>query len=160
MAYPPKKKTPLFFYILYIKKCSLFFQQKKNRDPKQEDFKKGLNRDFRSLYLYTWYDDSEVSSHPKLSSSIPASRFFFLRIHKEQIYTTTKWCIYRIYGVFSFYIQQYRPSTSAFFRPRPSASDEKMPRFRDYTVGYSPQTHRISITYIYIYYIYLPILSR
>ena len=56
--------------------------------------------------------------------------------------------IYWIYGVFSCYIQQYSPSTSAFFRPRPSASDEKMPRFRDYTVGYSPQTHRISITNI------------
>ena len=27
------------------------------------------------------------------------------------------------------------------------ASDEKMPRFRDYTVGYSTKTHRISNIY-------------
>ena len=67
----------------------------------------------------------------------------------------SKWDIYYIYGVFSGYIQQFTPSTSAFFRPRPAASDEKMPRFRGYIVGYTPQKHRIYITYIYIYiYIY------
>ena len=63
----------------------------------------------------------------------------------------SKWDIYCIYGAFSGYIHQYTPSTSAFFRPRPAASDEKMPRFRGYIVGYTPQKHRIYITYIYIY---------
>ena len=37
---------------------------------------------------------------------------------------------YWIYGVFSCYIQQYSLSTSAFFRPRPSASNEKCFGFR------------------------------
>ena len=52
-----------------------------------------------------------------------------------------------IYGVFEDYIQQYSPETEAFFRPRPQAEDEKMPRLRDYTVGYSTKTHRISNIY-------------
>ena len=60
----------------------------------------------------------------------------------------SKWDIYCIYGVFSWYIQQYTPSTSAFFRPRPAASDEKLPRFRGYIVAYTPRKHRIYITYI------------
>ena len=37
------------------------------------------------------------------------------------------------------------PSTSAFFRCRPAASDEKMPRFRSYNVGYTPQKHRLFV---------------
>ena len=51
--------------------------------------------------------------------------------------------IYCIYGVFSVYIQQYTPETEAFFRPRPQAEDEKMPRLRGYSVGYTPKKHRI-----------------
>ena len=39
----------------------------------------------------------------------------YFEIQKEP----SKWDIYCIYGVFSWYIQQYTPSTSAFFRPRP-----------------------------------------
>ena len=39
--------------------------------------------------------------------------------------------------------------------PKPRAEDEKIPRLRGYTVGYSPSKHNIYITYIYIY-IYKP----
>ena len=68
----------------------------------------------------------------------------------------SKWDIYCIYGSVSWYMQQYTPSTSAFFRPRPAASDEKMPRSRGYIVAYTPRQTRIYITYIYIYiYLYI-----
>ena len=60
----------------------------------------------------------------------------------------SKWDIYCIYGSVSWYMQQYMPSTSAFFRPRPAASDEKNPRSRGYIVAYSPRKHNIYITYI------------
>ena len=49
--------------------------------------------------------------------------------------------------MFEDYIQQYSPETEAFFRPRPKAEDEKMPRLRVYTVGYRTKTHRISDIY-------------
>ena len=75
---------------------------------------------------------------------------YFEIIYSPDGVEPSKWDIYYIYGVFSGYIQHYTPSTSAFFRPRPAASDEKMPRFRGYIVGYTPQKHRIYITYIYI----------
>ena len=52
-----------------------------------------------------------------------------------------------IYGVFEGYIQQYSPETEVFFRPRPQAEDEKIPRLRGYTVGYSTKTQRISNMY-------------
>ena len=67
-------------------------------------------------------------------------------------------------GIYIIYIGFYRAiynniaaSTSDFFfRPRPSASDEKKnPRSRGYIVVYSPQKPNIYITYIYIIYIYM-----
>ena len=39
-----------------------------------------------------------------------------------------KWGISFMHGVLSGYMQEYIPSASDFFRPRPSTSDEKLPR--------------------------------
>ena len=58
--------------------------------------------------------------------------------------------IYCIYGVSSGHIQQYGPSTSDIFRPRPSASDEKYPRFQGHIVLCGPRRpHTYNIYYIY-----------
>ena len=62
-----------------------------------------------------------------------------------------KWDIYCIYGFSSCYMQQYSPSTSDFFRPRPAASDEKNPRSRGYIAVYSPPRPHIYITYIPVF---------
>ena len=62
--------------------------------------------------------------------------------------------IYIIYMGFCRAICQYIAASTSefFFRPRPSASDEKkMPRFRGYIPAYSPPKPHIYITYIYIY---------
>ena len=45
--------------------------------------------------------------------------------------------IYCIYGVFSCYIQQYSPSTSAFFRPRPAPQPRHF-----FVLGLRPRTKK------------------
>ena len=65
----------------------------------------------------------------------------------EPVTNFVKYLLYRVkWGANIKYIP---PLNGVYIGYTVSASDEKMPRFRDYTVGYSPQTHRISITYIY-----------
>ena len=76
------------------------------------------------------------------------------------INTIRKWDIYWIYVMFLCYIQQNSPSISAFFPPRPTALDDKLPRFRDYAGEYSLQTQRISITYTYIFEIHTKLKSK
>ena len=40
-------------------------------------------------------------------------------------------------------MQQYTPETELFFRPRPQAEDEKIPRLRGYIVAYTTTKHHI-----------------
>ena len=61
---------------------------------------------------------------------------------------------YILYMGFCRAICQYIAASTSefFFRPRPSASDEKkIPRFRGYIPAYSPPKPHIYITYIYVY---------
>ena len=65
--------------------------------------------------------------------------------------------IYIIYMGFCRAICRFIAASTSefFFRPRPSASDEKkMPRFRGYILAYSPPKTHIYITYILFWGLY------
>ena len=71
-------------------------------------------------------------------------------IKKKKLHNITPG-IYIIYMGFCRAICRYIAASTSefFFRPRPSASDEKkIPRFRGYIPAYSPPKPHIYITYI------------